>query len=444
MSISVKKTIACILAMIMVTSLFGCASDGGQGAGNDSPAPTEALPEETALPEISPADTLPTENLPAETVPAETVPAEESAYDFDRNDVDLSGYGLQEYMDEDGVVQWLEEAVTVDRVYSNSFPEDGEVWIKQMDRGTNYRVESVAYSFGFDPIPEYDEEKEGDYSFNGSSVSFKLFNMSNNGGFELMEGRNVTDEYEHAFVIKNIVQKEYRPYKDDGGQLKTRLVICVKNDSGITDTFLINEDLHVLHFEGELDEVILDGSRITDISTEPVPPQWFFYLAAMAVHYMHGERVASKDYFGIFQMYPEGDYDLTISEAFEHAEIELEYEGRKKQLDDYEEFKDFIMLLNGDILDSFTNKSSCFTVNEPVLPEGALKVSVHTKPDRAEEDAFSTEFFILPDGRIMQEKREIWFNTYFGMQTLTIMAKTRLVFVTEEAYDFGAAAAFMD
>ncbi len=430
MSSMIKKAIAVILAAAMVISLFGCASGGRQSAVKDSPAPTEASPEETA---------------PAETEPAETEPAEPEKYDFDRNNVDLSGYGLQEYKDEEGVIHMLETAVRVDRLYSSSYPEGSEVWIKQYDHGNSYRIESGAYSFSFESLPEYDEEKEQDYLFNGSTVSFKLFNMPTDGGLELIEGRNVTDEYDHAFVIKTIAQKEYTPYKDDGGQLKTRLVICVKNDSGIVDTFLITGDLYVLHFEGEPDEVILDGSMITDISTEPVPPEWFFDLAAMAVHYMHGERITSKDYFGIFQRYMQGDYDYTIAEAFEHAEIELEYDGRKKQLDDYEEFKAFIMLLNGDILDSFTNKSACFTVNWPVSPEGALKVSVHEKPkDGADEETFSTEFFVLPDGRVMQEKREIGFNTYFGMQTLSILAKARMVFVTEDEYAFDELISFMD
>ena len=124
--------------------------------------------------------------------------------------------------------------------------------------------------------------------------------------------------------------------------------------------------------------------------------------------------------------------------------IELEYEGSKKQLDDYEEFKGFIMLLNGDILDSYSNNSVCYTVNGPISPDGALKVNVKEKPeDGAEDDAFSTEFFILPDGHVMYEKRNVGFITYGGVQMLTISAKTRAAFITEDAYDFGAAAAFM-
>ena len=154
---------------------------------------------------------------------------------------------------------------------------------------------------------------------------------------------------------------------------------------------------------------------------------------------MHGERKTSKDYFNVFRAFMQGDYEPTIAEAFENVDIELEYGGGSKVLEDYEDFKSFVMLLSGDILDQYTNVSSCYTVNEPVSPEGALKVRVTDK----EDGGVRAEFFVLPDGRVMTEKRETYFTTYLGNQKLTLRAKTRVVFITEDTYPFDELTAFM-
>ncbi len=423
---------ALILAAAMLLSLFGCSAKGRSDPQTTSP--TES------------ADPKPAESDPAQAAPSGSDGDSAGSYDLDRNNVDLSSYDLQEFENEDGSLNALFEAIPVLKAqYDSEKPSDGEVWTRFFDLGYDYTVESRIYSFGTKPLPEYDEAKEKDYFFNGSAISFKIFNSSNSNPPELINGRNITDEYDHAFVLKNVVQKQYVPYEHKGGPLRTRLVIRVANESGVIDTFMISEDLHVLHFEGELDEVLTDGSRITDISVEPVQPGWFFKLASLAVHYLHGEKTVNNDLFGLFRHQSfQGDNEAAISDLYEHAVIELEYNGIKKTLDDYEQFRSFILLFGEDPAHCLSAVCSCADISEPVSPDGALKVSVCNKPDAdPSEDDRTAEFYVLPDGRVLSEKYDFSACTYFGTVVCYFTAKTRMTYTTETAYPFDEMTAFV-
>ena len=322
-----------------------------------------------------------------------------------------------------------------------SEPTANEVRVQMYDVNatSGTRKESQKYAFRFGELPPYDEAKEDGYTFDGSRVHFIIHTENDVELIGALNGRNVADAFEHAFVIRAVAQTDYVPFdpSDNGGPwLKYRLAICVDNDSGVQDTFIINDDLHILHYEGAYREAdSTNPAFVTDISVESLPEEWFMYLEAMAARYVYDCRFTSFGVLGISRYYDWFMNCSTIEElmslAFAGAELRLEYNGKTTVIDDPETFEALARIFEGVEVEYDDRRDLWYTECDTSYREDAVKV---TLTDKSEENrGVLTELYVSPDGTVRFPQTSLILQTYEREQRFFISFKARFSCLVQDA-----------
>ena len=374
-----------------------------------------------------------------------------SSYTLDRNNADLSSFDLPIHIDGNGVIYSLFLAKPIMEDEFDSPAGQDEVRLYQVDYDNVYRKESNKYAFSFRLLPAYDEKLENSYTLQGSRIRFLFHTMDNSFGLGCIEGRCVTDAFDHAFILQTVAQANYVPYQhpisgaDQESIVPHRLVICIDNDNGIRDTFLIGQDLHILHFEGDYptDEYITQG-MIEDISVEAVPSQWFLYLEAMAARYVYGYNRGSSDVLNITRYFADLEQDLpedVIAKAYAGAELRLEYEGNAVCVENPEDFAALIRLLEPDVLavqyPDFLWSSEAGTSYR----EDAIHVILTDKTE--EVRGTLAELYLSPDGTIWIPTEKLYVSTNADLESSYLFFRSRFVYRSLDQYPFEEIAAFV-
>lgn len=448
-----KKHLTILLASFLCLVLMAACSQSNET--NLSPeaektqVPTASSEEKTApASESRQPDTSVTAS--ESEAPVTTEEQVETPYTLDRNQVTIRP---EEYGD------YIADGIYYDLLFGNRIPddhfEDGpeprEIKVYQYDVGEVFRNESYKYKFSVSGLPAYEKEKEESYCFSGSRISFVIPNMTDGGPYpELVKGRCVTDEKEHRFVVKTIAQARYVPYEAETDGRNIRLIVCIRNDSGILDTFLVDQDFHLLHLEGEITEESFDHPLpVTDISVDPLSPKSYLYLTALAGHYVFGEKTSSKDVFCLYRHFNNQGYELksVIHEAFERAVLQLEYKGKSVQIDAEEDFERFLMIFSKDLEWQFTSPALWSSAEGLPLGEDSLKVSLLKKEGEDLPDRI-TSFFVSPEGKIYLFADVLAYQSGYswsGYGTLNMNTQIRTDFIYQfnDTYSFDELMGFM-
>ena len=417
------------LIIILSLVLSSCA------AGNTPGTSREAEPETSAS-----AKSEPETAAPETSEPEPTAPAAETPYDLDRNQVDLSRYHLEDETEIEGIP--LEPPLYMQLISDPLFEKEaeaGEVKLYQLDVDPLYRKESRKISVHFEELPAYEEAKEQAYFFNGSRISFVLPDFDTGTGYESLYGRAVAREEDHAFVLKHIVQAAFLPYAQEKNEpVVPRLFVCIENENGITDTFIIREDLRVLHAASPYGEDGLEA-EITDISVDPVSPYAFLKLSAMAVRHLHTEREESRDIFGIWRAFPSASktFEETAAEAFSQLEIRISYGEKERVLDDQQAFTDFVRIFCDGIETRYTAAVFETVLSDETFRENGLKVSVTARGDGAKQlPYYPAEFWVTTDGRVWQTPEALSVCTGGGLEQLYQFFRAGFVTHTVDSFPF--------
>lgn len=363
----------------------------------------------------------------------------EEAYNLDRNHVDLSRYQLEEETDGDGNPIEPAYAQQISDALFEQGAEEGKVKLYQLDVDPVYRKESKKFSFSFQALPPYEEEKEQTYFFNGSRISFVIPDFDSSTGYESLYGRAIPSEEDHAFVLKHIAQAMFVPYVQDSGvPLEPRLFICIENENGITDTFIIQEDMRILHAAEPYGEEAMDA-KITDISVDPISPYSYLKLAALAAWHLRTEREESRDLFGIYRsFYSAGQtFEEVVGEAYKHLEIRIGYQGKERILDNAEDFESFIRIFCEGIEEQYTETVFESQLTDASFREDGVHVSIKGRLEEGQSlPSFRTEFWVTPDGQVWQEPEQLSVCTSGGIRWLYMRFCAPFVTYTLKAYPF--------
>ena len=363
---------------------------------------------------------------------------EEYPRDFNRNQVKVEKYGIKDYRNSDGSIN---RGAVINEITEEQFGHtlnDNEIRLYMYDTGI-YFVKTNPYSHSFSSVAPYDAEHEADYCINGSRISFTIPETGNSIGYNNLGGRKLQDEYDHAFVLKTIAQIPYVPYQSEKDykayadhSFPIRLAVSIDNECGIQDNFIVAHDLYVYHFEGQLGDLwTLRPSDMTEISTEPIPDEYFIRLYATAVRYLHTFREDERDVFGLFRCFR--DYcpsivdvseELLIQCLIEKGELFLEYKGVMHQLENEDHIRQLIALCLGQkpFLGDFTTEAVLEVDSTKNYRKDGIRIYV------MRDDEIKSEFYVGSDGRIRREYDEIWIASgYYGLQTLRMVSKAEFV-----------------
>ena len=196
-----KRSFAQILSLVFVLTLLvnlfsGCTGTPEAGTQGSS----SVVQSETARAETGSAE------------PTQVPPLPEAPYTFDRNNADLSAFDLPERLRETQTAQAeLPWAKVVSDSELEKIENPDEIHLYQLDINNSDHIKSENYAFQFAPLPVFDAEKEQSYTFQGSRVHFIFPIEDNSIGLDILHGRNLTDEFEHAFVFGLSPKRTMRP-----------------------------------------------------------------------------------------------------------------------------------------------------------------------------------------------------------------------------------------
>lgn len=394
--------------------------------------------------------------MPSESVSGNTESDVVYPRDYNRNQVDLDKYGIKDFRNEDGSLNY---GYVIDQISENQFDEPlkkNEIRLYMYDTGL-YTVKSSMYSQAFSSIPPYKEEEEAGYRYNGSSIHFTLPEFGEDLGFLNLSGRNITDETDHAFVLKTIAQMQYVPYQADqdykaepSGNLSKRLAVSIDYEDGVQDHFIVGYDLYVYHFEGKFEDLWdIQVADVTEISTEPVPDEYFMRLYATALRYLHTERTDRRDVFGLSLFFSDlwspsaalDDQELYIQCLMEKGSLFLEYEGKTHRIEKEEDIRKVISVCLRDIpLDKeYTENALWETDSEKKYREDGIRIYV------MRDEEIKAEFYVGSDGLIRHEYEIRWpASGNWGMQTLRMYCKADFVATHLNAVEWDALIALME
>lgn len=404
---------------------------------NSTPAESKSVFESSSVPASE--DAAASSAIPSETDSGHIESAVVYPRDYNRNQVDLAKYGIPDFKNEDGSLNY---GFVINQISDAQFDEPlkkDEIRLYMYDTGF-YTVKSPLYSHTFSPLPPYKEGEEAGYRYNGSSIRFTLPEFGEDLGFLNLSGRNITDETDHAFVLKTIAQMQYVPYRADqdykaepSGNLSKRLAVSIDYEDGVQDHFIVGYDLYVYHFEGKLDDLWdIQAADVTEISTEPVPDEYFMRLYATALRYLHAERIDRRDVFGLSLFFRDlwspsaalNEQELFIKCLMEKGSLFLEHKGKTHRIEKEEDIRKVISVCLRDIpLDkAYTEEALWETDSEKKYREDGIRVYV------MREDEIKAEFYVGPDGLIRREYEIRWPTSgNWGMQSLGMYCKADFV-----------------
>lgn len=424
------KKIICYLLVLLLCLLLsgpvGCTGPDDKTA--ETPESGTPAPETTDAP-VSEAPAV-TEAPPEETAEPDWPHA------LDRNGVDTSGFA-----DPDA-----EGAKVVSPEEFSAAPAANEVKVYRAELIDGAQSSSDRYSFTFGELPRFDPDKEGGYRFNGSSVSFTM-HFESDLGHEDVSCRNVTDESDHTYVIKTVAQRDYAPLESALPEpIMMRLAICIDNDNGIRDGFIIDKEYYLLHFIGEFTGRDLDPSTITERSVEPLSEVQLLHLTAMALHYVHGEREYSSDVFKLFRYYEtDGALAPTLQNAFAHARLELTRGDKTAVIESFDEFEQLMMIFYRDIEERFTFDTEWEGGPSDLSSEDRIDIRLISTDDQAAAaGGIISGITVLASGKMVVEPGEMSCPISIGDPYSMIMNRAELTFSPTKTYPFNEIASFFD
>lgn len=292
------------------------------------------------------------------------------------------------------------EIISDEEFYKNAGTDQIKVWM--VEQSMSGRVISDRYSFEFGALSSYDAETEASVMFDGRNIRMLSSNMSL--GPECLETRRISDKRDHKYVLETITQAEYKPFNGStDGYVAARLGIVIENENGTTETYVINEEYYILHFEGSLDILSAQLSGVTEISTAPITEMQYMGLMALSSRYMYCKRFWSEDWFRIdnFTYMETNDSDLLFAEAFEHLKMELEYDGKSRVVGEREEFIEIMKIFYPDLLIEYNPMLWMSEESAGDFRNGAVKVTVSGTDEVAANDSFlPAECWITPEGKL--------------------------------------------
>ncbi len=292
------------------------------------------------------------------------------------------------------------EIISEEEFYKNA--ETNQIKVMIVEQSMSGRVISDRYSFEFGALSAYNAEAEASVMLDGRSIRMLSPNMTL--GPECLETRKISDKRDHKFVLETITQAEYKPFNGNtDGYVTARLGIFIENENGTTETYIINEEYYVLHFEGSMDLFSVTLSQVTEISTAPITEMQYMGLMALSSRYMYCKRFWNEDWFRIdnFTYMETNDPDLLFAEAFEHLKMELEYDGKSRVIEQKEEFIEIMKLFYPDLLVEYDPMLWMSEESAGDFRNGAVKVTVSGTDEVAANDSFlPAECWITPEGKL--------------------------------------------
>ena len=294
------------------------------------------------------------------------------------------------------------EIISEEEFYKNAGTDQIKISLLEQKYSSG-RSGSERYSFMFGALSEFNAETEASVMFDGRSIRLQTPNM--NLGPECLETRKISDERDHGFVLEVLEQAQYKPFEGDSdGYVTTRLGIFIENENGTAETYVINEEYYILHFEGSLDILSAQLSGVTEISTTPVTETQFMGLFAIASRYMCCKRFWSEDWFMIFGHFTymeTDDPDVLFGEAFEHLKMELEYDGKSRVIGQKGEFIEIMKLFYPNLLMEYDPIWWMAEESAGDFRKGAVKVTVSGTDEVTSSDSrLPAECWITPEGKM--------------------------------------------
>ena len=405
-----------LLAALLILLLFsGCTGKNADNTGS-----SDSLTNSGAV--ISPTE----QASEKETEEAATRPV--SPYPFDRMNCDLSGL--------------LENNTDIDNRPAGDFDvpcKKGEIKLALVDVDSTKTVgRENCVCFDFPELPPLNPEtQEQEGFFQESAVSFTIFTTDSAMYDKFYATRHVLNETSWAFVMQSLVKRDYESLclEDDTEVCYShiRLFAEIENANGITDTFIVDKDLYILHAEGHFDHSLMRLSDVTEKSTEPLDEYAFLRLFAVALHHIHADVMLGyySDLLGM-AYWREGD-------PFEHVAIELEYHGKTTLLTETDAIHAFVSLLQ--TYPDNRERAMLVTHARPELElDEALRISVHWEGD----DNGGT-YYITPEGKYIHlDNRTRLISTYYTYPSRrSVLTRLLLVYSTAETLPFNELIAFV-
>ncbi|MBR4436006.1 MAG: PT domain-containing protein [Clostridia bacterium] len=170
---------------------------------------------------------------------------------------------------------------------SNTPAEQNEIKVSLPSGGSN-----DCHSYRFNELPAYDKAKEASYTFSGTRIHLCAYQALSAGFYNYIDGRNVCDAADHAYVSGVISSLDFTAHTLPGEQLfsvPVRLFITVEGDDGAENVYIVGDDLRVMRADKAYPYEEFPCSAITAISSEPLDDEQFRHLAAITLHYMDSE-----------------------------------------------------------------------------------------------------------------------------------------------------------
>ncbi|MCR5767037.1 MAG: hypothetical protein K6G45_00900 [Lachnospiraceae bacterium] len=293
------------------------------------------------------------------------------------------------------------EIISDEEFYKNA--EIDQIKVGMHEQSPSGPVIYDRYSFKFGTLSAYNAETEASVMLDGRSIRMLSPNMT--FGPECLETRKITDKRDHKYVLETITQAEYKPFNGStDGYVAARLGIFIEKENGAAETYIINEEYYILHFEGSLDILSAPLSGITKISTTPVTETQFMGLLAISSRYMYCKRFWSEDWFRIFGHFTymeTNDPNLLFAEAFEHLKMELEYNGKSRVVGEREEFIEIMKIFYPDLVIEYNPMLWMSEESAGDFRNDAVKVTVSGTDEVAANDSFlPAECWITPKGKL--------------------------------------------
>ncbi|MBO4414363.1 MAG: hypothetical protein J5824_00100 [Lachnospiraceae bacterium] len=326
------------------------------------------------------------------------------------------------------------EIISEEEFYKNA--ETNQIKVRMVEQSMSGRVISDRYSFEFGALSAYNAEAEASVMFDGRNIRMLSPNITL--GPECLETRKISDKRDHKFVLETITQAEYKPFNGNtDGYVTARLGIFIENENGTTETYIINEEYYVLHFEGSMDLFSVTLSQVTEISTAPITEMQYMGLMALSSRYMYCKRFWNEDWFRIdnFTYMETNDPDLLFAEAFEHLKMELEYDGKSRVIEQKEEFIEIMKLFYPNLLMEYDPIWWMAEESAGDFRKGAVKVTVSGTDEVTSSDSrLPAECWITPEGKMYFIQH--FSNSSFSISTTTVWYLAYGEFVCSPDYVF--------